>query len=263
MYPYINVFGLELPVYGLVSVLGIIAAAAVGFVLAKKKAVDLYDLLITAVIGGLGLLVGAHLLYAITRAGDIASAFSLYSTFDSTWEFIKYILDISSGMVFYGGLYGGLLAGYLWIRRKHHPIKIYGDIFAVVIPLFHAFGRVGCFFAGCCYGVRWEYGICGRMLSSGVRESVCRFPVQLAEASLLLVLFLVLLLMFLKGKLQGRLLAFYLASYAVLRFVLEFFRGDSIRGHFLYFSTSQWISLFTLIGVGIYLLLSRRKSKKE
>ncbi|MBQ8001542.1 MAG: prolipoprotein diacylglyceryl transferase [Ruminococcus sp.] len=263
MCPYVDLWGLELPVYGLISVVGILVSATVAFVLAKKKAVDLYDFLITAVVGGLGLFIGAHLLYALTRTGDIISAFSLYNTFDTTGEFIKYLLDIASGMVFYGGLYGGLLAGFLWIRHKKHPAGLFADIFAVVIPLFHSFGRVGCFFAGCCYGVKWEYGISGRVLNSGVRELTARFPVQLVEAACLLVLFSLLLVFFLRGKAQGRLLTVYLASYAVLRFVLEFFRGDSIRGHLLYLSTSQWISLLTLIGVGLYLFLSRRKYAKE
>ncbi len=263
MYPYLHIFGLEVPVYGLVSLLGFFISGAVAFILAKKKAVDIYDLFITAVVSGLGLFIGAHLLYTITRIGDIISAFSLYSTFDTTREFIRYILDISSGMVFYGGLYGGLLAGFIWIRHKKHPIGLFADVFAVVIPLFHAFGRIGCFFAGCCYGVEWEHGIQGRVLNSGECELIPRFPVQLLEASLLLVLFSVLLVLFLRGKVQGRLMAVYLAVYAVLRFTLEFFRGDAVRGHFLFLSTSQWISLLTLIGVGIYILLSRRKLQKN
>ncbi len=263
MYPYVNLFGLAIPMYGLISLLGVFVSAVVAFILAKKKAVDRYDLLITAVVGGLGLFIGAHLLYAITRTRDIISAFSLYSTFETTGEFLRYLLDISSGMVFYGGLYGGLFAGLLWIRHKKHPLGIYSDIFAVVIPLFHAFGRVGCFFAGCCYGVEWKYGISGRVLNSGVCEHTPRFPVQLAEAFLLLVLFSVLLVLFTKGKLQGRLMAFYLCAYAVLRFILEFFRGDEIRGHLLFLSTSQWISLLTLMGVGIYFFISHRKTANE
>ncbi len=263
MYPYMNLFGLEIPVYGLISLLGVFVSAVVAFVLAKKKDVDRYDLLITAVVGGLGLFIGAHLLYAVTRTGDIISAFSLYSTFENKWEFAKYLFDISSGMVFYGGLYGGLFAGLLWVRHKKHPLGIYSDIFAVVIPLFHAFGRVGCFFAGCCYGVKWEYGISGRVLNSGECEQIPRFPVQLAEAFLLLVLFSVLIILFFKSKLQGRLLAVYLCAYAVLRFILEFFRGDSIRGHLFYLSTSQWISLFTLIGAAVYLIFNNKKSEKE
>lgn len=263
MYPYLSIFGLEVPVYGLVSLVGLLVSGAVAFILAKKKSVDVYDLFITAVVSGLGLFIGAHLLYAVTRTGDIISAISLYSTFDTTGEFIRYIADIASGMVFYGGLYGGLLAGFLWIRYKKHPIGLYADVFAVVIPLFHTFGRIGCFFAGCCYGVEWEHGIQGRVLNSGECELIPRFPVQLLEASLLLLLFAVLLALFLRGKVQGKLMSVYLSVYAVLRFILEFFRGDAVRGHLLFLSTSQWISLFTLIGVGIYFFISLKKYRKK
>lgn len=263
MYPYLHLFSLEIPVYGLVSLLGVAVAGFVAFILTKKKTVDFYDFFVTAIVAGLGLFAGAHILYALTRTGDIISAFSLYSTFDSTGEFIKYLLDVASGMVFYGGLYGGILAGFLWIRGHNHPADKYADIFAVVIPLFHAFGRVGCFFAGCCYGVAWEHGISGRVLGSGVCERIPRFPVQLLEAFCLVVLFVFLLTAFLEGKAQGRLMAVYLSSYAVLRFALEFLRGDDIRGHFLHLSTSQWISLLTIIGVVVYLILSRRKTSER
>lgn len=261
MHPYVYLFSLELPVYGLISLLGVLAAGGVLFVLSKKKGLDLYDLIFTAMIGGAGVFVGAHLLYALTRTGDIVSAFSYYDGYENKWDFAKYVLSLTGGMVFYGGLYGGLLAGFLFVRKKKYPTKEFSDVFAVIIPLFHSFGRVGCFFAGCCYGVEWEYGISGRVVSADVTEQIPRFPVQLLEAFCLLALFSILLLLFLKGKAAGRLMAVYLSAYAVLRFCLEFLRGDEIRGQFLWFSTSQWISLATLAGVILYFFIRRRKNK--
>lgn len=264
MCPYVYPFGLELPVYGLISLFGILVAGIVAFVLAKKKALDFYDLLLTALIGGIGVFAGAHILYALTRTGDIISAFSYYHSFENKWDFVRYVFDVASGMVFYGGLYGGLLAGFLFIRKKRYPADKFADVFSVVIPLFHAFGRVGCFFAGCCYGIEWEHGIEGRVLSAGVREHIGRFPVQLLEALCLLILFsLLLFLLFKGGKFEGKLMPIYLSSYAVLRFSLEFLRGDEIRGHFLVLSTSQWISLITLAGVTLYLIIRRRKNKNQ
>ena len=84
----------------------------------------------------------------------------------------------------------------------------------------------------------------------------------LAEAFLLLVLFLLLLSLYMKGKCKGRLMLVYLSIYAVIRFTLEFFRGDEIRGHLWIFSTSQWISLLTLLVVIIYLVISNRKRRQ-
>ncbi len=263
MHPYVYLFGLELPVYGLISLLGVLVAGVVGFVLSKKKDLDFYDVLLTAMIGGIGVFIGAKLLYALTRTGDIISAFSHYDSFENKWEFFRYIYDVASGMVFYGGLYGGLLAGFLWIRKNHYPAGKMADTFSVLIPLFHAFGRVGCFFAGCCYGIEWKHGIDGRVLPSGASEHIFRFPVQLLEAFCLLILFSVLLIFLLKGKFTGKLMVLYLSAYAVLRFFLEFLRGDEIRGRVLIFSTSQWISLLTLAGVALYLVIHRRKTKSE
>ena len=262
MLPFVSVFGLEIPVYGILSIIGIAVCAVVIIVLSKKKQFDLYDVLITAVVAGLGVFLGAHILYAVTRIEDIIFAFTLYDDFGNKWDFIKHLLDVSSGLVFYGGLYGGLLAGYLWIRHKKYPPGIFSDVFAVVIPLFHTFGRVGCFFAGCCYGVEWEYGLMGRVLSSGKHEYVTRFPVQLAEAFLLILLFVVLLLLYLKNTCKGRLMTVYLSVYAVIRFILEFLRGDEIRGHLWIFSTSQWISLLTLSGVILYLVIDSKKRRQ-
>lgn len=262
MYPYINVFGADIATYGLVSVLGAIVAAAVAYPLAKRRGADVYDLLSTALAAGLGLFVGAHLLYALTRTEDIIVLFRSMGEYDSSWEFIKKLFGFFSGMVFYGGLYGGLLFGYFWAKRKRYDLHKMTDVFAVVIPLFHAFGRVGCFFAGCCYGVEYEHGVSGRVLASGAVEHTKRLPVQLIESVMLLVLFSILLMLFLRGKATGSLMCVYLISYAVIRFVLEFFRGDEIRGGFLIFSTSQWISLLTVMGVTVYLLYRKKKLRQ-
>ena len=60
---------------------------------------------------------------------------------------------INSGIVYYGGLFGLLLFFRIGLKliSKEKMIE-YRDILAVIIPIFHFFGRIGCFFAGCCYG---------------------------------------------------------------------------------------------------------------
>lgn len=109
------------------------------------------------------------------------------------------------------------------------------------IPLFHCFGRIGCFLAGCCYG---------KVLSSpvvfaGILE-FRRIPVQLFEALFEIVLFAVLLLVGRK-KMGSHLLGVYLTTYAVFRFINEFFRGDEVRGSYFGCSTAQWISMGILL----------------
>ena len=263
MYPYINVFSLEIPTYGLISVFGAVLAYFIGMFLSKRRNVSKDELLSVTLFGVLGMFIGSHLLYGITRIDDIVALVKSYELYEGLFPFLKDLWNLCSGMVFFGGLYGGLVAGCVYISVKKLPLGEYADIFAVIIPFFHIFGRVGCFFAGCCYGIEMEDGIAGRVLASGAKEHIERLPVQLIEAGVLLVLSLVLFFLFMKNILRGRLVFMYLVLYSVARFILEFFRGDEIRGAFLWFSTSQWISILTILWAGGYLLYAVLRNKKE
>lgn len=262
MLPYIEILGASIPTYGLISVLGVFAAGLVSLSIIKKRNVDVYSFLTTAIAAAAGLFVGAHLLYSLTRTEDIVYIISHYGDYDGFWDFARDLLQTMSGMVFYGGLYGGLFAGFIFAKAKRYPVGELGDAFSVFIPLFHTFGRVGCFFAGCCYGVESEFGIAGRVYAVGLRESAKRFPVQLLEAACLLLLFAVMLILCKKEKARGKLIFVYLIFYAVLRFALEFLRGDEIRGRLLMFSTSQWISILTILWVSLYLVVDHIKLRK-
>ena len=132
------------------------------------------------------------------------------------------------GSVFYGGLAGAVVAGSLFVRARGGRVLEHLDVFAVGIPLFHALGRVGCFLGGCCYGVEWPGGVVYTHDPIGLANGVPRFPVQLVEAGVELVLFLVLLGLFLRGRGRGKLMACWALAYAPARFPLEFLRGDAI-----------------------------------
>lgn len=84
-------------------------------------------------------------------------------------------------------------------------------------------------------------------------------PIQLIESALLIVLFAVQLYIYLKHKKMWRNTVTYVGTYPVIRFVLEFFRGDTERGIFLGLSTSQWTSLAILAVLCVILFCTRRK----
>lgn len=134
-------------------------------------------------------------------------------------------------------------------------MDLWASLTAPAIPLFHVFGRVGCFLGGCCYGLPSAWGFVYRYSPVAEANGVSRFPVQLVEAAWNLVLFLLLARLQRRGR--DRLLPLYLALYAPARFLLEFLRGDAYRGIFLGLSTSQWISLF-LFPAALYALLRPR-----
>lgn len=150
---------------------------------------------------------------------------------------------INGGIVFYGGLFG-VLVGIVFVskHKKRNSLETLDSI-TPVFPLFHSFARIGCFLAGCCYGVECSWGI--GMISD---PSVSRFPVQIVESLCNVAIFIVLLVMEKKRKTSEGNLRFYLCTYAICRFILEFFRGDEIRG--LWFgciSTAQCVSLIILM----------------
>lgn len=137
----------------------------------------------------------------------------------------------NSGFVFYGGLFGGILGYFIGTKIAKCTFFEFCDLFAVIIPYVHFWGRLGCFFAGCCYGITLENGNI--------------FPVQLLEAVFLLGLFFFLKNMLEKGK--KYLIFLYLILYGIIRFNTEFLRGDFIRGFVGVFSISQWISIFSIL----------------
>ncbi len=202
-----------------------------------------------------GVFIGGHLLYALTNIRLFPYLFKKADF--SLW--ISRVQYIFGGAVFYGGLFGGLAAGAIALKIMRQDRSIYADIMAPIIPLFHGIARIGCFLAGCCYGIESEFGFCahGNTIVPEVND-VTRFPVQLLEAGCNLFLVLVLLCLLKRSEkfplLRGKLLYVYLISYGAIRFFDEFLRGDEIRGFVGIFSTSQWISIIS-VTVSIILLI--------
>lgn len=264
MYPEIRLFGRTIGTYGLCSFFGFALSVFVGWILAKRWKNTIDDVLLLALPIAAGLFLGGHLLYGITRANVVISAFSRFGAGEYHEGFSK-LSEGLGGMVFYGGFLGGLAAVLIFTRFTRLFVRENAlDLYAVVTPLFHTFGRIGCFFGGCCYGCEWSHGIVileNRLVPSVV--GVPRFPVQLVEAGCNLLIFLLILSLFRKKRAEGKLLFVYLLVYPVLRFTLEFFRGDPIRGGWLSLSTSQWISLLLFVAAVAILLFHRITEKNK
>ena len=155
---------------------------------------------------------------------------------------------MSSGFVFYGGLLGGVLGYLVGVKIANCSFHDFLNIFAFVIPYIHAWGRVGCFCAGCCYGIPYE-GPLAVHYSNPVSDVPCGpgiFPVQILEA-LLLFAFAFCVLAFLLHKKELSFFPIYLLYYSVVRFALEYLRADKGRGFVGPLSVSQLISIFVFI----------------
>lgn len=251
MLPFVDICGFRISMYGVCVFLGIIFSGILIHLNTKKRKDFSYIQIINIpLFSAAGAFIGAKLLYFFTRL-DIFFA-------SEAWENFWYpFTEACGGMVFYGGLTGGILTAYIYCRLARIDFLLYADIYAPAIPFFHAFGRIGCLMAGCCYGIENSWGIIyhSEYLEPSVND-VTRLPIQLIEACLNIIIMLALIYFDKKRLKKGSLLALYFLMYSVVRFTDEFFRGDDIRGHLLYLSTSQWISII-LFCTGTYMLLKR------
>ena len=257
MYPYFNVFGLAVPAYGLMMVVG----AALGSVLAllRRRRFDASreDTFFVAMLAVVGAVAGAKVLYLIVSLPMVIRNWSIFA------EHPELLLnELLGGMVFYGGVIGAFLLCTWYMRRFKVAMRPMLDLFAASIPLAHAAGRVGCFLGGCCYGAAADWGITYTIALPHEANGVPRIPVQLFEAAGNLLICLAIVLYQRKARKSGRGFALYLLLYAPLRFGLEFFRGDAVRGGLWTLSTSQWLS-FVFLAVGLYLWLRPEKAKKD
>ncbi|MDR1753492.1 MAG: prolipoprotein diacylglyceryl transferase [Eubacterium sp.] len=249
MFPYFYLFGRMVGLYGLLSIAGILAAGFYSCRVAKKSNLDDNNIITILLWAAAGAFIGAHLLYAITNLGLLAELFGKIGRGTSFNGILNDLYKIFGGMVFFGGLIGGVTAGVTCIKRRKLDFNAYLDCIVPGIPLFHAFGRVGCFMGGCCYGIRYEHGIIFRNALIPEANGIPRLPVQLIEAGFNAALFAVLAALLKKNGPKGKLLYIYLIAYAIERFVIEFFRADELRGSIAGLSTSQIISLLIIFTV--------------
>ncbi len=262
MFPIIDFFGKTIGTYGLCAAIGMVAAGGVATALGKRFKLAFEDIvmLMLSIMGGL--LIGGHLIYGLTNIkiiiqilGNVGKA--------APMDILKGLAICFGGMVYYGGFLGAIAAVFIHTRfsKVGWQRSAALDIFAVSVPLFHTFGRIGCFFGGCCYGKESSFGFI--TYSNTINPSingVVRLPVQLFEAGCNLAIFLFLLMLFLGRKQEGKLILWYMLIYPVVRFLLEFLRGDVVRGAMLGLSTSQWLSILIFLVAVICLLCGKRKA---
>ena len=181
------------------------------------------------------------------------------------WEIIR--ID-HGGLVFYGGFLLVIAALIIFCRRHKLDVWRVLDIVALALPLGHAFGRLGCFLNGCCYGKPTEC-LLGVKFPDGTPPAthypgLHLHPVQLYEIVANLILFGLLLLMLKKVK-RGQLVSLYFIGYGIIRFVDEFFRGDHTNFILGIFTKAQFIGLI-LVPCGIvmfYIFGKKSRSGKK
>jgi phosphatidylglycerol:prolipoprotein diacylglycerol transferase len=173
---------------------------------------------------------------------------------------------VRSGGVFYGGLIAAVVVALWYLRRHKMPMWTVTDVFAPGIALGHVIGRVGCLFAGCCFGrptdVPWAITFTNEYARENVGTplNVPLHPTQLYEAGAELLILGFLLITEKKGRpFPGRTFWAYMLFYGISRFVIEFYRGDARGIVFGDFSTSQFVSMLIVpLALIMLVVLGRR-----
>lgn len=216
--------------YGLMMSIGFLAALFL--IRRRSKEIglapdEILDFSIYLFIAGI---VGARLLHVFLN-------FSYY---------LKYPLEIimlnHGGLAYQGGLFCGLGIAILYSRRKKISFLKTTDYFIPYVALAQSLGRIGCFLNGCCYGKETS-SLMG--ILSPDRQTII-YPTQLLYSFFLLFIFITLNLLNKKKKFNGQTLIAYLIFYGVIRFFIDFLRGD-LEIVFLNLKLTQLFSIFVIL----------------
>lgn len=232
--------------YGLMIAIGVFAAYFIAEYRAGRKGMDkdnVFSLLMWALISGY---IGSKLLFIITIFPEVIKDISALG-------------DVLSGWVVYGGIIGGAIGIWLMCRVKKVDFWQYIDLTAPSMAVAQGFGRIGCLFAGCCYGIQTDSAFAITFHNSQYApNNIPLVPTQIISSGLDFLNALLLFWIDRNKKCEGQTMSWYLIFYSIGRFGLEYLRGDLDRGSVGILSTSQFISVFTLIA-GIVILVVRTR----
>lgn len=165
----------------------------------------------------------------------------------------------NGGLVFYGGFIAALIVTFVYLKKKKLPLWETTDILAPGLAAGHVLGRIGCFFAGCCFGKECHlpWAVTFSHPLSLAPLGIPLHPSQLYEVANNLIVFGVLWWFRKRKAYDGQVFWTYLSMYGVTRAFLEIFRGDP-RGLFFngYLSVSQIIGLSLFI-IGLSMLITK------
>lgn len=246
----ISIGAITIHVYGLMIAIGFLSALGLCLLRGKKKGLDtefIWTMFFYIVIGGI---LGAKLMFVIVEIPNWIKDISL-------------LKNVINGFVVYGGILGGIFAGWLACRNHKKNFLEHFDLVMPSVSMAQGFGRIGCLFAGCCYGrettsafhIIYEH-------SDFAPNGVKLLPTQIISSIGDFVLFGILLLYASRKPKDGKIAAAWMELYGIGRYVVEMLRNDD-RGGVSMFSTSQMISIgMVLVGCVLLALFCKKKTEE-
>jgi phosphatidylglycerol:prolipoprotein diacylglycerol transferase len=268
----LTLHGLPVHSYGLAIALGFTLGVVVAAREARRVGLDgdaFVDLLFWILVAGIA---GSRAAFVLLHAGD----YLRLCAGTGPRPLGRVVADCAAplrlwegGLVFHGGALAATGTVLLFARRRRWAFGKVADTLAPALALGHAVGRLGCYLAGCCYGKPWSAGLSfprgsvafdelAASLPAGATRTPPLHPVQLYEAAGELVIFFVLVMWRRRQRFAGQTALRYATLYGVLRFAVEFFRGDASRGFIGALSVAQVVSVALVAGA---LLMNRRAAR--
>ncbi len=253
MHPVLIRIGpLTIHAYGVLVAAGFLAGIALAVKQAKKEGVPSERIIDIGFYVLLSAIIGSRLFFVAVNAGHyLRNPLDIFKV----WE---------GGLVFYGGLILAIPVA-LWYLKKHTlDVWKITDIFAPSLALGHAIGRLGCFFAGCCYGRETDlpWAMTFHDPECLARTGIPLHPTQLYESIGEFFNFFVLIALRRHQSFRGQLFWTYLFLYSILRFTVEFFRGDEARGFIVSgISFSQGISI--VLAIVAVIMMKKLRSRSQ
>jgi phosphatidylglycerol:prolipoprotein diacylglycerol transferase len=259
MYPVLFDLGqFTVGTYGLFYAIGFLLALRLAVGYARRDEIPpgrIVDLGIVTLIAGF---IGAKLLLYVLDAGYYLK------------NPMQMLYSLRSAGVFYGGFALALIAALWYIRRHRLPLGRVFDLAAPALALGQGVGRIGCFAAGCCYGTSCDlpwavtFTDARAFELTGAPLGIALHPSQLYHALANLFVLAVTMVAMRKRRFDGQVFWIYILVYALLRAVVEMFRGDTARGLFFggALSTSQMIALPAIVLAAIMLFVLARRAKE-
>jgi phosphatidylglycerol:prolipoprotein diacylglycerol transferase len=251
MYPILfQVNGLTIHTYGLFIAAGFLLGLAIAMKEARREGMDPQMILDLGFYLIFSAIVGARLFYVLQNP--------LYYLNDP----LEIIKVWHGGLVFYGGFFLALIVCIFYLKRHRLPLAKTCDLFAPSLAAGEFLGRLGCFFAGCCYGkeTNLPWGVTFTNPESLARVGVPLHPTQIYSSLLALLTFFILLYLKRHKSFEGEIAWFYILLYSIARLVVEYFRGDQ-RGFIMdeTISLAQGIALIMGILSAFMLFYLRKK----
>lgn len=163
------------------------------------------------------------------------------------------------GLSYHGGFAGGILAGYIYARRKGLLFLNVIDLFSPGLALGYGIARIGCFLNGCCYGCPTTLPWAVRFTADGGQLTSPSHPTQIYAMLASFAIFGILVWIERHRRFGGQVFFSYVALYGIYRFLVEFPRkGITADVAFAGLTEAQVVSILMIVGASAFLWVRSR-----